>query len=130
VSARCPCDGLFGGEGCSCGRFICKSGTSDLHHTSTSLSAVSTEWETAGSTGPNGQLQRYCGELNTVLEYSYNRSQQHALLLNFILVENSTCFGRTCCTSSGVLIPNSQQMVFVILVMLTVHPDLASRQAT
>jgi len=29
--------------------------------------------------------------------YSYNRRQQDALLLNFILVKNSTCFGQTYC---------------------------------
>jgi len=52
--------------------------------------------------------------------YSYNRSQQEALILNFILVNNSTCFGQTYCPSSGVLILYSQQFVFVILVMLTV----------
>ena len=55
-----------------------------------------------------------------VVVYSYNRSQRDALFLNFILVMNSTCFGQTYCPSSGVLILYSQQMVFVILVMLTV----------
>jgi len=44
------------------------------------------------------------------------------------LVENSTCFGQIYCPSSGILIPYSQQLVFVILVMF--HPDLASRQST
>jgi hypothetical protein len=33
---------------------------------------------------------------------SYNKSQQGALFLNFILVKNSTCFGQTYCTSSEV----------------------------
>ena len=33
---------------------------------------------------------------------SYNRSQQDALFLNFILIYNSTCFGQTYCPSSGV----------------------------
>jgi len=51
--------------------------------------------------------------------YSYNKSQRDALLLNFILVKNCTCFGQTYCPSSGVLILYSQQLVFVILVMLT-----------
>ena len=51
--------------------------------------------------------------------YSYNRSQQDALFLNFILVQNSTCFGQIYCPSSGVLMLYSQQLVFVILVMLT-----------
>jgi hypothetical protein len=36
--------------------------------------------------------------------YSYNKSQQGALFLKFILVKNSTCFGQTYCPSSGVLI--------------------------
>ena len=31
--------------------------------------------------------------------FSYNRSQQDALFLTFILVNNSTCFGQTCCPS-------------------------------
>ena len=55
-----------------------------------------------------------------IVIYSYNTSQQDALFLNFILVKNSTCFGQTYCPSSGVLILYSQQLVFVILVMLTV----------
>jgi hypothetical protein len=50
--------------------------------------------------------------------YYYNRSQQDALFLNFILVKNSTCFGRTYSPSSGFLILYSQQLVFVILVTL------------
>jgi len=52
--------------------------------------------------------------------YSYNRSQQDALFLYFILVNKSTCFGQTYCPSSGVLVLYSQHLVFVILVMLTV----------
>ena len=59
--------------------------------------------------------------------HSYNRSQRDALFLNFILVKNSKSFGQTYCPSSGVLILCSQQLVFVILVMLTVASDLASR---
>jgi len=47
---------------------------------------------------------------------SYNRSQQDALFLNFILIYNSICFGQTYSPSSGVLILYSQQSVFVILV--------------
>jgi hypothetical protein len=53
-------------------------------------------------------------------KYSDNKSQQDALFLNFILVKNPTCFGQTYCPSTGVLILYSQQLVFVILVMLTV----------
>jgi len=52
--------------------------------------------------------------------YPYNKSQQDALFLNFILVNNSTCFRQTYRPSSGVLIWHSQQLVFVILVTLTV----------
>ena len=55
-----------------------------------------------------------------ILIYSYNRSQQDALFLNFISIYNSTCFGQTYCPSSGVLIVYSQQLVFVILFILTV----------
>ena len=55
-----------------------------------------------------------------VVNNSYNRSQQDALFLNFILVMNCTCFGQTYCPSSGVLILYSQQLVFVVPVMLAV----------
>jgi hypothetical protein len=55
-----------------------------------------------------------------IVIYSYNRRKQDALFLKFILVKNSTCFGQTYCPSSGVLILYSQQLVFVIVVMLTV----------
>ena len=33
---------------------------------------------------------------------SYNKSQQDALFLEFILIKNSTCFGQIYCPSSGV----------------------------
>jgi len=52
--------------------------------------------------------------------YSYNKSQQDAVILNFILVKSSTYFGEIYCPSSGILILYSQQQVYVILVMLTV----------
>ena len=52
--------------------------------------------------------------------YSYDRSQQDTLFHTFILVNNSTCFGQTYCPISGFLLLYSQQLVFVILVMLTV----------
>jgi len=55
-----------------------------------------------------------------IVIYSYNKSQKDALFLNFILVKNSTCFGQTYCPSSGVLILYTQQLAFVMLVMLTV----------
>jgi hypothetical protein len=48
------------------------------------------------------------------------KSQQEAIFLNFILVKNSTYFEQTYCPSSGVLTLYSQQLVFVILVILTV----------
>jgi len=54
------------------------------------------------------------------LSCSYNKSQRDALFLNFVLVKNSTCFRQIYCPSSGVLTLYSQQLVFVILVMLTV----------
>ena len=55
-----------------------------------------------------------------IVIYSCNRSQQEALFLHFILVKNSTCFRQIYCPSSGVLILYSQQLVFVILVMLAI----------
>ena len=45
---------------------------------------------------------------------AYSKSQQDALLLNIILVKNSTCFGQIYCS-----IIWSLNTVFVILVMLT-----------
>ena len=70
--------------------------------------------------------------------HSYNGSQQDALFLNFILINNSTCFGQTYCPSSGVLNLYLQQLLFVILVCclfaskvrMELHSDLASRQST
>jgi len=53
-------------------------------------------------------------------QYSNNKSQQDAPFHNFILVKNSICFGKTYCPSLGVLILYSQQLLFVILVILTV----------
>jgi len=50
----------------------------------------------------------------------YNKSQQDALFLNFILVKNSTCFGHIYCPPSGALMLYSQQLVFIIPVILTV----------
>jgi len=41
--------------------------------------------------------------------YSCNKSQQNALFLSFILVNNSKCFGLTYGPLSGVLILHSQQ---------------------
>ena len=57
---------------------------------------------------------------------SYNRSQQVALFLKFILVKNSICFGQTYCPSSGVSTPYTQQQVLVMLVMLTVCQQTVS----
>jgi hypothetical protein len=44
-----------------------------------------------------------------IVIYSYNKSQQEALFLKFILVKNYICFGQISCPSSGVLILYSQQ---------------------
>jgi len=57
---------------------------------------------------------------------SYNKSQRDALILKFILVKNSTCFGQIYCPSLGVSTLYTQQQVFVMLVMLIVY----SRQST
>jgi hypothetical protein len=38
-----------------------------------------------------------------IMIYLYNRSQQDALFLNYILIYNCTCFGQTYCLSLGVL---------------------------
>jgi hypothetical protein len=66
-------------------------------------------------------INESCSESSWVVtgkNKSCNKSQQDAPFLNFILVKNSTCFGQTHCPSSGVLILYSQQLIFVILVML------------
>jgi len=55
-----------------------------------------------------------------IVIYYYNKSQRDALFLKFILVKNSACFGQIYCPSSGVSTVYTQQLVFVILVMLTV----------
>jgi len=60
--------------------------------------------------------------------YSYNKNQQAALFLNFVLVKNSTCFGQTYCPSSGVLMLYSQQLVFVILSTTEVATSLMNSQ--
>jgi hypothetical protein len=52
--------------------------------------------------------------------HSYNRSQQDALFLNFILLKTSTCFGQIYCLSSGVSTLYAQQYVYIMPVMLTV----------
>jgi len=48
----------------------------------------------------------------------------YTIFLNFIFIHNSTCFGQTYCPSSGVLMLYLQQLVFVILFMLTVCPTV------
>ena len=60
------------------------------------------------------------GSSSSKIYYSYNRSQQDALFLKFILVKNSTCFRQTYCPSSGILLLNSEQLLYIILIMLTV----------
>jgi hypothetical protein len=62
-----------------------------------------------------------------IVIYSYNKNQQDALFLNFILVKNSTGFGQIHCPSSGGLLLYSQQLVFVILLMLTAN-DVGMQQ--
>ena len=58
--------------------------------------------------------------LATMGTRSYNKSQQDALFLKFILINSFTRFRQIYCPSSGVSTLYTQQLVFVILVMLTV----------
>jgi len=51
--------------------------------------------------------------------FSYNKSQRDALFHRFILVKNSAYFGQICYPPSGVPTLYTQQLVFVMLVMLT-----------
>ena len=67
-----------------------------------------------------------------IVIYSYTKCQRGAPFLKFILIKNSTCFGQIYGSSSGVSIVYTQQLVFVMLVMLTasevrMDPDLPSR---
>jgi len=55
-----------------------------------------------------------------MVSFTYNKDLKDAIFLIFILVKNSTCFGEAYCPSSVVLILYSQQLVLVILVMVTV----------
>jgi len=66
------------------------------------------------------QTKHSTKDVTNILNNSYNKSQRNALFLNFILVNNPKCFGQMYCPSSGVLIPYSQQQVFVILFVSTV----------
>jgi len=45
----------------------------------------------------------------TFKNYSYNKSQQGALFLKFILIKNSTCFRQIYCPSSGISTVYRQQ---------------------
>jgi len=46
------------------------------------------------------------GPCIVIYTHSYNKSQQDALFLNFIVVKNSTCFGQTYCPSPGFFTAN------------------------
>jgi hypothetical protein len=67
--------------------------------------------------GANGAAteitQNYVALPSTLHVGSYNKSQQDALFLKFILIKNPKCFGQIYCPSSGVFILYSQQLVFV-----------------
>jgi len=65
-----------------------------------------------------------------IVIYCYNKNQQGALFLNFVLVKDSACFGQTYCPSSAVLILYSQQLLFVILFMLIQTVSISSMTNT
>jgi len=46
-----------------------------------------------------------------IVIYCYTKSPRDALFLKFILIKNSTCFGKIYCPSSGVSILYTQQWV-------------------
>ena len=72
-------------------------------------------WNSLNIRDPNGTCcVTEMSQFKRLIKNSYNKSQQDAQYLKFI-----TCFRQIYCPSSGVLILYSQQMVFVILVMLT-----------
>jgi hypothetical protein len=83
----------------------------------------SEQWIVIGKSGRKRLCARNnCKQKNVIerfLKVSYNRSQEDALFLNYIFVNNSTNFWQTYFPSSGVLILYTQQLVFVILVVLT-----------
>jgi hypothetical protein len=69
------------------------------------------DWKYSITTGllcEKSGLRRHVVEV-----FTFNRSQQDALFLNFTLVKNSTFFGKIYCPPSGVLLLYSQQLVFV-----------------
>jgi hypothetical protein len=63
---------------------------------------------------------KYTENKHAEVKITYNKSQRDALFLKFILVKNSICFRQIYCPSSGVSTLYTQQLVFVMLVMLTV----------
>jgi hypothetical protein len=59
--------------------------------------------------GDEWSASRY-SRFNPIYFYSsYNKSQRDALILTFILIKNSTCFGQIYCPSSGVSTLYTQQ---------------------
>jgi hypothetical protein len=69
------------------------------------------DWKYSITTGALCEKSGLCSHVVEV--FTYNRSQQDALFLNFTLVKNSKFFGKTYCRPSGVLLQYSQQLVFV-----------------
>ena len=67
--------------------------------------------------------------------YSYNKSQQDALFLKFILIKDSTCFGQINYPSSGVsktvyTAIGICHASYVDCLLVRSGPDLTSRQST
>jgi len=80
-------------------------------------------------------MMMYTAAIETCFNYSYNKSQQDALFLKFILIKNSTCFGQIYCPSSGVstlyaAIGICHASYVDCLLARAGYPDLASRQTT
>ena len=70
------------------------------------------EWNVETLTAPHPDTGLACSWTLQFKKRSYNEGQRDALLLNFILTKNFTCFGQIFCPSSGFLLLYSQQYVF------------------
>ena len=64
-----------------------------------------------------------------ILVFFYKKKPTRRNFLNFILVKISTYFKQTYCPSSAVLLPYSQQLVFVILFMSASEVEISTSLA-
>jgi len=80
---------------------------------------IESRWGAIFSAESESKVKEGSGPVPT-RNYSHNKRQWDALFLKFIFIKNCTCFGQIYWLSSGVSTLYTQQMVFFMLVMLTV----------